>query len=180
MSFCLVHASKVGILSAKLSLSSQLTAWNEGFVKNVRLMAVAALVVSTGLAGCGSDPTQYGAVPADISSNKITGNVHEWGIDLSAGKATAGEVIFAITNFGTISHEFIVVKTDFPLGDIPVGSNNRLDEAGAGVKAIDEISEFEVDTSHVLKVKLAAGSYQLICNIAGHYKNGMHASLVVS
>ena len=149
-------------------------------MKNFRLWGAVALLAGFGLTSCGADPTSFGTGPADTVSNKITGNVHEWGVELSAGKAKSGEVIFAIANFGTIAHEFIVVKTDFMPGEIPLGDNNRFDEEGVGVKAIDEIAEFEVDTSHVLKVNLEPGSYQLLCNIAGHYKNGMYAALEVT
>ena len=148
-------------------------------MKNFRLWGAVALVAGLGLTSCGADPTNFGTAPADTISNKITGNVHEWGVDISAGKAEAGEVTFAIANFGSIPHEFIVVKTDFKPGEIPLGANNRFDEEGEGVEAIDEIKEFEVDTSHVLKVNLDAGSYQVLCNIEGHYKNGMYAALEV-
>jgi uncharacterized cupredoxin-like copper-binding protein len=148
-------------------------------MKNFRLWGAVALLAGLGLTSCGADPTNFGTAPADTVSNKITGSVREWGVDISAGKAEAGEVTFAIANFGSIPHEFIVVKTDFKPGEIPLGADNRFDEAGEGVEAIDEIKEFEVDTSHVLKVNLDAGSYQVLCNIAGHYKNGMYAALEV-
>jgi len=149
-------------------------------MKNYLVKGALALVASVGLASCGSDPTNMGTEPTDLVANKISGSVREWGIDVSAAKAKSGVVIFAIANFGTISHEFIVVKTNFPLGEIPIGKNNRFDEDGEGVEAVDEIAEFEVDTTHVLKVMLEPGAYQLLCNIAGHYKNGMYAALTVS
>lgn len=132
------------------------------------------MFVGFGVAACGSDPTFSGTTPSEAVSNKITGSVREWEIEVSAEKAKEGEVTFAIANFGSIPHEFIVVKTDFKPGEIPLGENNRFDEEGEGIKAIDEIAEFDVDTSHVLKVNLKPGSYQLLCNIAGHYKNGMY------
>jgi hypothetical protein len=149
-------------------------------MKNFRLWGAVALLAGLGLTSCGADPTNFGTAPADTVSNKITGSVREWGVDISAGKAEAGEVTFAIANFGSIPHEFIVVKTDFKPGEIPLGADNRFDEAGEGVEAIDEIKEFEVDTSKVLKVNLDAGSYQVLCNIAGHYKNGMYKSFTVT
>jgi len=83
------------------------------------------------------------------------------------------------TNFGTIAHEFIVVKTDYEVGKIPLGENNRFDEEREGVEAIDEIKEFPINTSEVLTVNLEAGNYQLLCNIAAHYANGMHAAFIV-
>jgi uncharacterized cupredoxin-like copper-binding protein len=146
-----------------------------------KLQVRIALVLAAGLtlASCGADPTNFGTLPTDLTSNKITGNVHEWGIDVSAHKATAGDVTFAIANFGSIPHEFIVVKTDYELGEIPVGANNRFDEEGDGVKAIDEIKEFPVNTSEVLTVNLEPGTYQLLCNIEGHYQNGMFTAFIV-
>jgi uncharacterized cupredoxin-like copper-binding protein len=148
-------------------------------MKNFRLIGALLLTTSFVLASCGADPTSFGILPADTISNKVTGNVHEWGIDLSAQKAMVGDVTFAITNFGSTQHEFIVVRTDYEVGKIPLGANNRIDEEGEGVVAVDELKEFNVNTSGVLTVKLAAGSYQLICNLEGHYKNGMYAAFIV-
>ena len=136
------------------------------------LMGVVPMAM--GLMACGSDPTNSGPSAADTVANKITGSVYEWGVNVSAGKAKEGEVTFSIANFGSIPHEFIVVKTDFKPGEIPLGDNNRFDEEGEGIEAIDEIAEFEVDSAQVLKVNLESGAYQLLCNIAGHYKNGMY------
>jgi uncharacterized cupredoxin-like copper-binding protein len=150
-----------------------------GLMKNFRLIGVLLLTATFVFVSCGADPTNFGTLPADTVSNKVTGNVHEWGIDLSAQKATEGEVIFAIANFGSIAHEFIVVKTDYEVGKIPLGENNRFDEEGEGVEAIDEIKEFPVNTSEVLTVNLEAGNYQLLCNIAAHYANGMYAAFIV-
>ncbi len=106
--------------------------WPEqgGHMRNLQVRITLVLAAGLALASCGADPTNFGTLPADLTSNKITGNVHEWGIDVSAHKATAGDVTFAIANFGSIPHEFIVVKTDYELGKIPVGANNRFDEEG--------------------------------------------------
>ena len=82
-------------------------------------------------------------------------------------------------NFGTMKHEFLVVKTDFEPGKIPLTSESRFDEEAEGLEVIDEIPEFEVKTTGMLTVKLDPGKYQLLCNIAGHYAQGMYADLVV-
>lgn len=146
----------------------------------IHMRSAALLVAGVLLASCGADPTSFGVLPDDMTANKISGSVYEWGIDVSAKNAKTGEVIFAIANFGSIPHEFIVVKTDFELGKIPLGGNNRFDEEGEGLEVIDEIKEFDVGTSKVLTVDLEAGEYQLLCNIEGHYKNGMYTGFTVS
>ena len=145
-------------------------------------LIAAALVAfgALGLASCAADPSNIaGADNADVVSNNIHGSVFEWGVDVSAHKAEAGQVKFAIANYGSIPHEFIVVKTDFEPGKIPLGENNRFDEEGEGLAAIDEIKEFPVDSAEVLSVDLEPGKYQLLCNIEGHYKNGMYTAFEV-
>ena len=72
------------------------------------------------------------------------------------------------------------MKTDFALGEIPLGDNNRFDEEGEGVMVPGEIPEREPGTTGTVTLKLDAGNYQLLCNIAGHYKNGMYTQLTVS
>ena len=132
------------------------------------------------MASCGADPSsQPGVDVDDKESNKIVGQVFEWGIEVSAGRAKAGEVIFAIANYGTIQHEFLVTKTSFEPGKIPLGDNNRFDEELDGIEVIDEIKEWPVNEAKVLKLDLEPGTYELLCNIEGHYANGMHHSFVV-
>lgn len=144
----------------------------------------AALAISTlGLVGCGTDPSDMTAVgvgnAAPAVSNKITGNVEELKVNVSAQSAEAGEVIFAIANYGSIQHEFLVTKTSYEPGKIPIGSNNRFDEEDKGLSVVDEIPEWAVNESKVLKVNLEAGTYELLCNIAEHYANGMHTTFTV-
>ncbi len=134
------------------------------------------------VASCGADPsdvTSDGGDTADRVSNKITGSVGEWFVDVSAAKAEAGEVTFAIANFGTVAHEFLVVETMYAPGKIPVGANDRFDEQDPGIDVVDEIAEWSPNDAEVLRVTLERGRYELVCNLEGHYANGMWTSLVV-
>ena len=132
------------------------------------------------LSACGADPSSSSVTEApQVASNSITGSVSEWKVELSAARASAGDVRFAIANFGTMRHEFLVVRTTYGPGEIPIGSGNRFDEEGSGVSVVDEISEWPVNEAHVLTVNLPAGTYELLCNLPGHYANGMHRTLVV-
>jgi uncharacterized cupredoxin-like copper-binding protein len=154
-------------------------------MKRVQAFAATAMILATfGLAGCGADPTDMadggdGGPDSGAVSNKITGSVQEWKVDVSARTANEGQVIFAIANFGTIAHEFLVVKTDYEDGKIPLGEDNRFNEEASGLEVVDEIPEWPVNTAGVLKVDLKAGNYQLLCNISGHYAAGMHVPFTV-
>ena len=44
---------------------------------------------------------------------------------------------------------------------------------------IDEIPEWPVNEAKVLKIDLEPGTYELLCNIEGHYSNGMHHTFIV-
>ena len=146
-------------------------------------LAVGAMALSVVIVGCAADPSDVAGgseTRANIVSNKITGSVEEWKVSTSAGRAQAGEVEFAIANFGAIQHEFLVVKTDIADGKIPLGADNRFSEEGEGLAVIDEIPEWNIKETKTLTVKLDPGNYQLLCNIEGHYANGMHTAFVVS
>ena len=153
-------------------------------MKSLKYTITAALAISTlGLVSCGTDPTDGatggGTEAASVVSNKITGSVEEWKVNVSAQSAEAGEIIFAIANYGSIQHEFLVTKTSYEPGKIPIGSNNRFDEEDKGLSVVDEIPEWAVNESKVLKVNLEAGTYELLCNIEAHYAGGMHTSFTV-
>lgn len=91
----------------------------------------------------------------------------------------AGEVTFEVHNQGTITHEFVVIKTDLAEGELPL-DGDVVDENGTGVDIVDQIDAIDPDGSQVLTVTLDAGNYVLICNIATHYSQGMHASMQVT
>ena len=144
----------------------------------VGLMALA-------VAGCGADPTDMSADGGDSNedkvSNKIVGSVQEWSVQVSAHKAEAGEVTFTVTNQGTIQHEFLVVKTEYKPGEIPIADGEkRFAEDDPGLTVVDEIPEWPPGETKTLKVKLDPGSYQVVCNIEDHYKAGMWAPLTVA
>jgi len=137
-------------------------------------ISVVAIIAAAFLTGCGAD----GNAAESGISNDITGHLHEWGVETSAVAANVGEVKFTVTNDGTIGHEFLVVKTDIAVGEIPL-DGDHFAEPSDGLEVIDEIGEFKVGTTETLTLNLEAGKYQLVCNLPGHYKNGMHLAFTV-
>ena len=131
-----------------------------------------AMVVSLG--ACGGDSNDS----ADATSNDITGSVKEWTVETDATTAKAGEVVFTITNDGTIGHEFLVVKTDIAVGAIPL-DGDHFAEPTDGLEVIDEIGEFAKGTTETLTLNLEPGNYQLVCNLPDHYSAGMNVSFTV-
>jgi uncharacterized cupredoxin-like copper-binding protein len=138
-----------------------------------RLAALVALSAAlTGLVGCGDDDDSgtEGAIGVELS---------DFQIDLDESSAPAGEVTFAVDNKGPSVHEFVVFQTDLAPEDLPVDDNGDVAE-DEEFAPVDEIEDIAVDATPELTVDLGAGSYVLICNIAGHYRQGMHTSFTVT
>jgi uncharacterized cupredoxin-like copper-binding protein len=73
-----------------------------------------------------------------------------------------------------------VFKTDLPPDQLPTNEDGDVDEEGEGVEAIDEVEDIAGGSDAELTVNLDAGSYVVICNLPGHYRQGMHAAFTVS
>ena len=110
-------------------------------------------------AGCSSD--DEGAVAVTVADFSVTPD---------PDSAPAGEVTFDITNDAGQTHEFVVFKTDLAPDQLPTDENGD----------VDEVEDIEGGSTKSLTVNLDAGSYVLICNLPGHYAQGMHAGFSVS
>lgn len=118
---------------------------------------------------------------ADNSSSvdqQVEGQMSEWAITLDDDTATAGPLTFRISNDGTIDHEFLILKTNIPNGEIPV-EGGIFEEDLASIEVIDEIPPFSAGSTAEITVDLQRGLYQLVCNLPGHYEAGMHTTLNV-
>jgi uncharacterized cupredoxin-like copper-binding protein len=93
--------------------------------------------------------------------------------------AAAGDVTFDVSNDAEQTHEFVVFKTDLAEDQLPTNEDGDVDEEGDGVELVDEIEDIEGGSSESLTVNLEGGNYVLICNLPGHYRQGMHASFTV-
>lgn len=128
------------------------------------LAAAAALVIPA----CSSDD---GGIDVTVSDFKV---------EPAETSAAAGELTFDITNDAEQTHEFVIFKTDLAPDALPVGDDGDVDEEGEGVEHIDEIEDITGGSTQSLTVSLDAGNYVFICNLPGHYDQGMHAAFTVS
>ena len=136
---------------------------------------VAGVVAASALvAGCGTSSSN-----ASSSPDTVTGTEREWKIVADHKTIKAGDVTFTFTNRGSIQHELLVIRTDLPVGAIPIGADGRFNEDDPKAVNLGETGEYDVGKTSTFKVKLEPGKYQLVCNIANHYKNGMHIAFTV-
>jgi uncharacterized cupredoxin-like copper-binding protein len=129
---------------------------------------IAALVVA---AGCGAHDGGASERPRII-------RVTERDFRIAAPKTTsAGTVTFMVRNRGPVAHELIVVRRG--ASPLPL----RADDTTVDEEALDPVTAGALEPDgtglRALRVRLAPGRYELMCNMSGHYLGGMHAELVV-
>lgn len=104
---------------------------------------------------------------------KVTAKDFSFALDKSS--APAGEITFSVTSSGPTEHEFVIFQSDLPPASLPlVADKSKVDEAGPGVKHIDEIEAIKAGDTKTLTVKLAPGKYVFVCNLPAHYGQGMY------
>jgi uncharacterized cupredoxin-like copper-binding protein len=138
------------------------------------------------LIGCGEDRNDAlgkdapkGVAPA--GGTAVNGVQKEWAVQIDLAAAKAGPFTFTFKNAGKIVHEMLVVKTDLAVGAMPVDPvENRFNEESPQWEVVKEISEYDPGTTNALTLTLEPGHYQLVCNVPGHYANGMAAAFTVT
>lgn len=84
----------------------------------------------------------------------VTVSIKEWAIEPVEMTVAAGKVTFTVTNAGTIDHDFAI----------------------EGVNKIELITPTDTKT---MEVTLEPGSYNILCDLAGHQEAGMVGKLTV-
>ncbi|HEV7205222.1 MAG TPA: sulfocyanin-like copper-binding protein [Jatrophihabitans sp.] len=103
----------------------------------------------------------------------------------SVDTVPAGPVSIVAANLGTISHELVVLPLTGPAGTRPVGADGKVSETGG----LGEVSAscaagagdgIRAGSTGWVTLTLTPGRYELVCNLAGHYRAGMSAELDVT
>src|SRR5438093_10352841 len=117
----------------------------------------------------------FGVLTAGGVTSKplVAVQVDEYSVFPGTQGAPKGKVRFVVTNIGTVEHEFVVLKTAKPAGNLLKG--NEADETGA----VGEIDGVPAGQARTLTLTLQRGHYALICNLPGHYKTGQFADFYV-
>lgn len=130
------------------------------------------------------EPTAGGptSTPGELTEMAASLTNDPFALTLSQDTAPAGNLNIQVTNDGSVGHNFWVVKSDLPPGQLPLNSNvvdvDSLDViTRSGLVTNDE----DLDPGDRLQVLvgLEPGSYVLFCNVPDHYTSGMNAALTV-
>ncbi len=131
------------------------------FALGIAVVAVAVVFFSVSTGG------------AVTSKPLVAVQVDEFSVFPGTQGAPRGKVRFVVTNIGTVEHEFVVLKTAKPAGNLLKGK--EANESGA----VGEIDGVPAGQAKTLNLTLQPGHYSLICNLPGHYKTGQFADFYV-
>ena len=152
------------------------------------LLLTVLLIATLLFAACGGDDddddddasTPTATPTATATSTSVAVTLSDFEIDAAAASAAAGEFTFAVENAGSLEHELVVVRTDLAFDGLPVESALvPLDDAGFDGVVEGDTEPFSPGSETELTVTLEAGSYVLLCNVAGHYELGMRIPFTV-
>ena len=154
-------------------------------------VALAGLAAAGAVAGCGNSSssdnasasshttTTTAATPgATATGTPATGrtvsvDLAEWTIKPSVSTVKTGAVTFDVHNSGTMVHEMVVLRTSKSAADL--GNKPRISEASS----VGEAADIGAGATKRVTLHLKAGNYALVCNLTGHYMQGMRADLAV-
>lgn len=160
-----IGSALVGLLALFVSLFA-LTRSTEATTRTIIRPAASATAPGGAASTMSAVPAPLGhAVKASLTEMKITDSV---------AKVAPGKVTFTVSNNGSVTHEYVVLRTSGPAAKLRV-SGGRASEAGH----IGELGELKVGQTKKLTLDLKPGHYSIICNLPGHYLGGMHADLTV-
>lgn len=108
-------------------------------------------------------------------------------LSLSPTTVPQGQVSFRVVNRGAWIHELAVLPlgSGQNIGQRRIEADNKVDESASlghveGSCGADEGDGVVPGATGWTTITLAPGRYELVCNIAGHYRAGMYALLQVN
>jgi len=140
-------------------------------------LAMAACSSDSSSSSAGTSSTTATESPDSSSGDNVASTEKDFAIALDPASVASGEVTFNITNEGPSVHEFVVVQSDLAPDALPVKDNEVEEDT---LDAIGEQEDIAPGTSTDLSLTLDPGSYVVLCNITGHYEQGMYAGLTVT
>lgn len=145
-----------------------------------RLLVPVTLAVAIPLlAACGSDaeptPTPSGPLPTLVDVE-----VNEWSVSPIITQSGSGSTTFHVTNTGSLEHELVVFKTDLGPTELPLGADGKVDESAGEVIGEIEPDELQPGARASATFELGSGNYVLLCNLPGHYAQGMRTGFALA
>jgi uncharacterized cupredoxin-like copper-binding protein len=145
--------------------------------RQLYVTAVAATCAVTVAVVVGSASAGSARTAADSEIDITMGKPGEYRLVAKPGTAKAGEVALVVRNKGKITHEFILLRTNTKAAKL----KPRAEEPDKVVEPgfLLELEDVEPKDRVTVVTNMKKGHYVLLCNIEGHYADGMRADLTL-
>jgi plastocyanin len=147
-------------------------------VRSILLLSAAAVAAAIALGGCGNSASADKTAGSSNVDKPASGSVaiaaREFAFDRSTIQAKPGKLTITMKNSGKFPHELVLLKTGAAADALKVSGGKVSEKAAVG-----EISETGSGASKSATFHLKPGSYVYVCNIPGHYADGMRGTLTV-
>ena len=142
------------------------------------ILSAALLASGCGGGGTAADTGGGSGGPDAAAGKSIEIQMGDFFFKPSDATAAAGSVTISASNVGATTHELVLARTDLEPAKLPTLGNGEVDEEK--LDSPGEIPDVAAGSTGTTKVDLKPGSYALVCNLPGHYAQGMYGSLTVS
>jgi len=120
------------------------------------------------------------SAPASVTpAGGTTVTLTEWSVTVG-GTIKSGKTDLAISNVGAAPHELLIFKSNLEPAAYPTDAAGDIKEEGAGVKLVSDGDNIDPGGSQTRSIDLAPGKYLFVCNIPGHFKQGMFTVVTVA
>jgi uncharacterized cupredoxin-like copper-binding protein len=143
----------------------------------VRITASPAQAGSTVSAAPSSSSTAAAPKPSAVAGPP-TIVLTEWKVAVPT-TMKAGKVTFTIKNGGMMVHELLVFRSDLGPAAYPTNQAGGINEEGAGIKLLSDGDNLDPGASQTRTVDLTPGKYLFVCNLPGHFREGMFTVVTV-
>ena len=147
------------------------------------MVVIVFALVALGAAGCGngddtgSSSASTSATSSDTEGTAVAATVQDSRSRWIRPRRRRVRSTSSITNDGPSTHEFVVVKTDTAPDALPTADGEVTED---GIDVAGEAEDIAPSTEATLSLDLEAGSYVIICNVVGHYEQGMNTGFTVA
>jgi uncharacterized cupredoxin-like copper-binding protein len=116
-------------------------------------------------------PPSRPPLPVDLSEFKVSP---------ATTTVAAGTYTLSINNVGTVQHELLIFKTSVPPTQFPL-EGTGIKEDDASIDKVSDGDNIDPGKSQARTVDFTQpGTYVLVCNLPGHFKQGMYSVVTVA
>jgi uncharacterized cupredoxin-like copper-binding protein len=174
-----VRQAAVSIVIAGLAIASTGCATAGGVPSFTYAPAASQSATTEPTSAATASPIASAAAPSASAATGASVSLTEWKVTVT-GTIKSGKTDLTITNAGATPHELLVFKSDLKPSAYPTDPAGDIKEEGAGVKLVSDGDNIDPTGTQTRTVDLAPGKYLFVCNIPGHFKQGMFTAVTVA